>query len=140
MYNAEQFHILTDLFLWRYRKISKFYSLGICTLSNKIRFQYFMNDKMVVKKVLTCDVRERKILIDLQVPGFVCKRQIEEMFYFFLRRTMIPLTHAFEMFDVIRRTCWNKTMEKTYRWLIDILVPDEIFFIYLKNGYWNLSL
>ena len=43
-----------------------------------------MNDKMVVKKVLTCDVRERKILIDLQVPGFVCKRQIEEMFYFFL--------------------------------------------------------
>ena len=74
-----------------------------------------MNDKMVVKKVLTCDVRERKILIDLQVPGFVCKRQIEEMFYFFLRRTMIPLTHAFEMFDVIRRTCCNETMEKTYR-------------------------
>ena len=45
-----------------------------------------MNDKMVVKKVLTCDVRERKILIDLQVPGFVCKRQIEEMFYFFLAK------------------------------------------------------
>ena len=45
-----------------------------------------MNDKMVVKKALTCDVRERKILIDLQVPGFVWKRQIEEMFYFFLAK------------------------------------------------------